>query len=351
MSPQISSITTAVPTTASDLIGNMTTGGTTVTRRFSLADSLAAGFSAAGDLPYASSASSRSVLAIGSSEQILHVSAGIPAWKDSSAFLSTILTAAGDVLIRSSAGITRLAGASSAGYFAYSTVDGSIGPKWVTLDAGEIPMQTTAAGGTTSLQVPSSGGFLAYSTVDGSVGPVWRVGDAGTMYYGIGTTLAAGSSGQVLKIDAGLPAWENSAGSTVGFVLGLDTSQAFTTGVHTAIAWTEEIVDSDGFHTTVTNSTLVTIKSSGTYILTVNVQMNSAGGASILRLTDGSTEIAANSGDHTVFAPRRGMSLIRHFDSSGDVLTVTIYRNTTGAIVHTTGGGGGTFFSGWKISP
>jgi len=252
--PVISSITTAVPTTDSDILGNMTTGGTTVTRRFSLADSLAAGFSAAGDLPYASSASSRSVLAIGSSEQILHVSAGLPAWKASSVFLSTILTAAGDVLIRSSAGITRLAGASSAGYFSYSTVDGAIGPVWRILDPGEFPVQTTAAGGTTSLQVPSSGavlaystedgsigpkwtvmdagellvqttaaspttvlavassgGFLAFSTVDGSIGPVWRVGNVGTLFIGAGTTLAAGSSEQILHISGGVPAWKDSS--------------------------------------------------------------------------------------------------------------------------------------------
>ena len=252
--PQISSISSQGNSSLNstmDLVGNQ--GSTTV--RITAQQVVAGAWSTAtGDIPYASSASSVSALTIGSSEQIMHVSAGIPAWKDSSAFLSTILTAAGDVLIRSSGGVTRLAGASSAGYFAYSTVDGAIGPKWVTLDPGEIPVQTTVAGGTTSIQVPSSGavlaystangaigptwvvmdagellvqttaaapttvvpiassgGFLAYSTVDGSIGPVWRVGNAGTMYIGAGTTLAAGSSEQILHISGGIPAWKDSS--------------------------------------------------------------------------------------------------------------------------------------------
>ena len=207
--PIISSISTQKPTASTaDLVGNI--GSTTY--RFPLNQAVAGAFSTAtGDIMYASSASSVSALTVGSSEQILHVSAGIPAWKASSAFLSTILTAVGDLLIRSSAGITRFAGASSAGYLTYSTVDGSVGPKWATLDVGEIPYQSSAAGGTTSVQAASSGAFLGYSTVDGSVGPIWRVGNAGTLFIGAGTTLAAGSSEQILHISGGVPAWKDSS--------------------------------------------------------------------------------------------------------------------------------------------
>ncbi|KKK45930.1 hypothetical protein LCGC14_3164700, partial [marine sediment metagenome] len=159
--------------------------------------------------------SGATTLGAGSSEQILHISGGVPAWKDSSIFLSTIMTAAGDILIRSSAGIVRLAGASSAGYLKYSTVDGAIGPSWAILDPGEIPVQTTAAGGTTSIQVPSSGAVLAYSTADGAVGPDWIVMDPGELITqtsaAVTTVVAIPSSGAILTfstVDGSIgPAW------------------------------------------------------------------------------------------------------------------------------------------------
>ncbi|KKK95663.1 hypothetical protein LCGC14_2670550, partial [marine sediment metagenome] len=228
-----------------DLLGNQ--GSTTV--RITAQQVVAGAWSTAtGDIPYASSASSVSALTVGSSEQILHVSAGIPAWKDSSVFLSTILTVAGDILIRSSDGITRLAGASSNGYFAYSTVDGAIGPKWSILDAGEIPVQTTVAGGTTSIQVPSSGAVLAYSTVDGAVGPDWIVLDPGELLTvtsaAVTTGLAIPSSGSILRystVDGTVgPAWvimdptEILVGTSA---LAIGTSEQVLTVTDGAVAW------------------------------------------------------------------------------------------------------------------
>ncbi len=246
--PQISSISSQGNSSLNstmDLLGNQ--GSTTV--RITAQQVVAGAWSTAtGDIVYASSASSVSALTIGSSEQILHVSAGIPAWKDSSVFLSTILTAAGDILIRSSGGITRLAGASSAGYLKYSTVDGAIGPSWATLDAGEIPVQTTAAGGTTSIQVPSSGAVLAYSTVDGAVGPDWIVLDPGELLTvtsaAVTTGLAIPSSGSILRystVDGTVgPAWvimdptEILVGTSA---LAIGTSEQVLTVTDGAVAW------------------------------------------------------------------------------------------------------------------
>ena len=142
----------------------MTTGGTTVTRRFSLADSLAATFTAKGEMLIATSASSISVLPPASS---------------------------GGVLVYSTAGAA---------------------PVWAVMDPGEILYQTTAAV-TTVLAVPSSGGVLYFSTdaTGSAFGPRWAILDAGSMTYGPGTTLAAGSSEQILHISAGVPAWKDSS--------------------------------------------------------------------------------------------------------------------------------------------
>ena len=136
-----------------------------------------AGPGTSGSILITNGSSAPSWLARGTSEQILSIVSGLPAWRASTAILSTILTAAGDLLRRSSAGIERLAGGSSAAILEYSTADGTIGPQWQLLNQGEIIVGTTgsagAAGPVGVLAQPSAGAIMRYSTVDGSSGPEW----------------------------------------------------------------------------------------------------------------------------------------------------------------------------------
>ena len=422
-----------------DLVGNQ--GSTTV--RITAQQVVAGAWSTAtGDIVYASSASSVSALTIGSSEQILHVSAGIPAWKDSSVFLSTILTAAGDILIRSSGGITRLAGASSAAQLSYTTADGAIGPVWTVLDTGglvhsgattlgagsseqilhisggvpawkdsSVFLSTimTAAGdllirssaGIVRLAGASSGSILRYSTIDGAVGPEWVILDpteilVGTSALAIGTSeqvltvtdgavtwedndgaglpttagitsgamvrqaadnasqefFEAGTSGQVLQVVTGLPAWATVTGlSQTGWELRRETTQTITTGTAgIAIEWLTEDEDTDGFHSTVSNSSIVTIKIAGTYAISASVLLSGAASTSDFSIRNGSTVLTQQSVSTAGF-PRFSVSLIKRFATTGDTLQCNVFRSQAGAILGASGTDQQTRFSGYRIGP
>ena len=189
-------------------------------------------------------------------------------------------------------------------------------------------MQTTAAGGTTSIQVPSSGSILRYSTVDGSVGPEWVILDSGELLAGssalaAGTSgqylqttggvpawvgisshsiltgdadqktthvaapgssgallrtgatslmewLPAGTSGQILEIEGGLPAWTTPPRES--FRLRSSVSLELTTGTWNALNWTTEDIDTNDAHSTATNTSIVVIPTSGVWLIGFSAQ-------------------------------------------------------------------------------
>lgn len=75
---------------------------------------------------------------------------------------------------------------------------------------------------------------------------------------------AIGTTGQVLTVSGGVPVWATPATSTPTFV-GCDvyqnTAQSIPSGTHTTVTYELEYIDTDGFHSTSTNTSRITIPS------------------------------------------------------------------------------------------
>ena len=83
--------------------------------------------------------------------------------------------------------------------------------------------------------------------------------------------LGIGSTDQVLKVSGGVPAWGAApAASFVGCVLTSSTDQIITNNTDTAVLWESEAIDTDGFHSIVTNTNRITIPAgkAGKYLFT-----------------------------------------------------------------------------------
>ena len=175
----------------------------------------------------------------GTSGQVLQTTAGAAAWVNTTAVLSETLTAAGDMLIRSTAGVERLAAPSSGAVLTYSTVNGTSRALW---------------------SVPTSGAVLVASSLGV---PEWR---------------AIGTSGQVLESTGGTPTWTTPAvaGTTEAFILRHDTPQAIVFGSWNSIDWNTEIFDAADVHSTAANSSRVIIPTSGIWVLGLQVTFNTS---------------------------------------------------------------------------
>jgi hypothetical protein len=71
--------------------------------------------------------------------------------------------------------------------------------------------------------------------------------------------LGIGSTDQVLKVSGGIPAWGAAGSSFVGCALYSASSQTISNSVQTAVTWDSERFDTDGFHSTSTNTSRITI--------------------------------------------------------------------------------------------
>jgi hypothetical protein len=84
------------------------------------------------------------------------------------------------------------------------------------------------------------------------------------------TRLGIGTTGQVLTVSGGVPAWTTPSAGFVGCILQKTGAQALTGGVQTSITFTSEIIDTDGFHDNSTNTSRITIPAGkgGKYLVT-----------------------------------------------------------------------------------
>src|SRR3990167_5555803 len=349
--PRISQLTTEAPASTSDLVLNV--GSTT--RRANIQQILSVPVTAQGDILFgdssadttrlasptsgailayssASSAPSWSIptsgavlvassvglptwRAIGTSGQILQTTVGAAAWVNTTAVLAETLTAAGDMLIRSTAGVERLAQPTSGAVLTFSTVNGTSRALW---------------------SIPTSGAVLVASSVGT---PVWR---------------AIGTSGQILESTGGTPTWVTQAGvgTTEVWVLTKDTSQAFaSTGTWTTVNWKVDEIDTDNFHSTATSAAEVNIRVAGTYLMGVIVNLEpNATGSRQLRILEGSTMIIRTEQDpSTIGASGLQAHVVRNFGTSGITLTVEVLTEGSTAAI-TAGSGLDAKWWGHRIS-
>ena len=104
----------------------------------------------------------------------------------------------------------------------------------------------------------------------------------GDTYYasaaGTPARLGIGSTAQVLTVAAGVPSWATPASGTtfVGCSLKKSTSQSVADNTVTAMTWDQEVFDTDGFHSVVTNTDRITIPTGkgGYYLVTCVLYFN-----------------------------------------------------------------------------
>ena len=115
----------------------------------------------------------------------------------------------------------------------------------------------------------------AWANLDttGMTNPMTTTGD--TIYSSSGSTparLGIGSTGQVLTVAAGIPSWATPSSGTPSFVgcfLAQTANQSISTATETIITFDAEEIDTDGFHSNVTNTGRITIPSgkAGKYLI------------------------------------------------------------------------------------
>lgn len=149
---------------------------------------------------------------------------------------------------------------------------------WITNDVGDITAVTAGTG-------ISGGGTSGSVTITNSMATA--ITTAGDLIKGTGSgtfdRLGIGTTGQVLTVSSGAPAWVTpTAAAAIGCVAyNAGGSFSFTSGSTTIISMPSESLDTDGFHSTSTNTSRITIPTGkgGKYQIGVTLRLGSGGTA------------------------------------------------------------------------
>lgn len=141
---------------------------------------------------------------------------------------------------------------------------------WVTPNVGDI----TEVQAGTGISIASGTGPIP--VVTNTVATAFDA--AGDLVYGTGadtfTKLSLGTAGQVLTVNTGAtaPEWKTPASGSpfVGCAVTSSTDQTIANNTNTAVTWDTEDFDTDGFHSTSSNTSRFTIPSgkAGKYLCT-----------------------------------------------------------------------------------
>jgi len=168
--------------------------------------------------------------------------------------------------------------------------------------------------------------------------PKSTVTTAGDVIYGTGsaavTRLGIGTAGQVLTVNSGAtaPQWSTPAsGATyVGANVFNSVSQNITTNVDTIVTFDSERNDTNGFHSTSTNTGRITIPTGygGKYLITAQLKWNNGALANLYM------GIRKNG---TVFFTQPAFSLQQQYSFqedlvAGDYLDISVFQNTGGTV-------------------
>jgi hypothetical protein len=146
---------------------------------------------------------------------------------------------------------------------------------WTTPDDTALVKDGAAAIRTLGSSVDTTTKALNPSTTLGDI--EYRSSTANT-----NTRLGIGTTGQVLAVSSGVPAWTTISTSPtfVGVSCTGTGLQTLSTATFTAITWDTEEFDTDGFHSTSSNTSRITIPSgkAGKYLFTSHINLDSNSG-------------------------------------------------------------------------
>ena len=162
---------------------------------------------------------------------------------------------------------------------------------------------------------------------------------AGDLLYGTAADtlgrLAIGTAGQVLKVNSGAtaPEWAAATTAFVGCALYKNASQTISNDATTAITFPQETFDTDGFHSTVTNTSRITIPTGqgGYYIVTATCLWadNSSGHRRWLLYKNGAVDFGVRTGASSAGGVGLTFAAVRNY-AAGDYIEMFGYQNSGG---------------------
>jgi hypothetical protein len=141
---------------------------------------------------------------------------------------------------------------------------------WETPDDTDLVKDGAAAIRTLGSSIDTTTKALNPSTTLGDI--EYRSATANT-----NTRLGIGSSGQVLTVAAGVPSWAtpaSGAAAFVGCIVRDTTQQTIATATQTKITFNTDVIDTNGFHDTTTNTERFTVPTgfAGKYRISYNTR-------------------------------------------------------------------------------
>ena len=226
-----------------------------------------------GDIEYRSAtANTNTRLGIGSTGQVLTVAGGVPTWAtsdDANAIQNAIVDAKGDIVAASAADTPARLAVGTDNQRLVAASGEATGLKYVS---------------DTQNTVIDAAGDLLYGTAADTVGK-----------------LAIGTAGQVLKVNAGAtaPEWGTASGGGSTYVgcAAYNTSNfTISNNTGTNLTWNTEEFDTDGFHSTSSNTSRFTIPTGkgGKYLITAQVRWDdNTAGERVLKIQKNGSEFKA----------------------------------------------------------
>jgi hypothetical protein len=168
----------------------------------------------------------------------------------------------------------------------------------------------------------------------GMTNPMTTTGD--TIYSSSGSTparLGIGSTGQVLTVSGGLPAWSTPSATAVSGVSLYQAAQSMSNGANTNFTNFTEDYDSNSFYSTGTN---ITIPTAGKYLIQYSVFFapNATGYRTMGIDKNGSTLLETDFGNATAsaFNQPNGVMIRAFTFAANDVLKFYTYQTSGGSL-------------------
>lgn len=328
------------PSTATT--GNVVLGGTLI------AANGGTGFAsyAVGDLVYADTTTTFAKLSIGTTGQVLSVTAGVPTWTTPASGTVTSVTATAPVVssggaapvisLAASYGDTQNPYASKTANYFLAAPNGSAGvPTFRAIVAADIPTLNQNTSGTASNvtgTVAIANGGTGQTTASAAFNALSPITTTGDLIIGNGTNSATrlpiGTNGYVLTSNGTTATWSVSAGGVTSFSAGTTglTPSTATTGAVT-LAGTLAVANGGTGVTTSTGSGNTVLSTSPTLTTPTINQLTSAAATSLVLQSAGTTALTLDTSQNATFA-----GSVKPLSTSGIIGTTTNDNANAGSV-------------------